>query len=292
MTDESCRLYLTADKPTATAAYEWLSQNYEDDGYAVALQEIDEKKQVFEASVYPLDQVDAIATRFEDWIARNASSFNLQRETFEDVDWVARSLEGLKPVHAGRISVHGHHDCDSIAPGRLKIEIEAGQAFGTGHHGTTSGCLLMLQQIMRSERPGRILDLGTGSAVLAIAAAKLAPASVLATDIDPVAVSVARQNIDLNGVASRVKCCTATGFAHPAIAAGAPYDLIVANILAGPLKKLAPEMARHVTAGGSILLSGILDEQRRSVIAAYSGQNFRHIRTIHLEGWSTIHLKR
>ncbi|TIW38925.1 MAG: 50S ribosomal protein L11 methyltransferase, partial [Mesorhizobium sp.] len=207
-------------------------------------------------------------------------------------DWVTRSLEGLKPVRAGRFFVHGAHDRRKRHSGELAIEIEAGLAFGTGHHGTTAGCLEMLEQVVRRERPRNALDLGTGSAVLAIAVAKLAHIPVLATDIDPVAIKVAAANAWLNHVKALVETVTARGFHHPIFAARGPFDLIVANILARPLMRLAPEMARHIALGGSIVLSGILDRQRDAVISAYVGQQFRHVRTLHREGWVTIHLKR
>ncbi|TIT58905.1 MAG: 50S ribosomal protein L11 methyltransferase, partial [Mesorhizobium sp.] len=160
-----------------------------------------------------------------------------------------------------------------------------------GHHGTTAGCLEMLEKVVRREHPRNALDLGTGSAVLAIAVAKLAHIPVLATDIDPVAVRVAAANARLNHVKGLIETVTAPGFHHPIFARRAPFDLIVANILARPLMRLAPQMAGHIALGGSIVLSGILDRQRDAVISAYVGQNFRHISTLHREGWVTIHLK-
>ena len=146
--------------------------------------------------------------------------------------------------------------------------------------------------VVRRERPGNALDLGTGSAVLAIALAKLARIPVLATDIDSVATKVAAENVRLNGVAHFVHAVTAPGFHHPAFALKAPFDLIVANILARPLMRLAPEMRHHLAPGGSLILSGILDRQRDAVVSAYVAQRFRHVRTTHREGWVTIHLKR
>src|SRR5690606_30118338 len=190
-----------------------------------------------------------------------------------------------KPVRAGRFLVHGAHDRDARRPGDIAIEIDAGLAFGTGHHGTTAGCLEMLERVARRERPRNALDLGTGSAVLAIALARLARIPVLATDIDPVAVRVAAENVRINEAAAYVATATAPGFHHSAFAAAKPFDLIVANILARPLMRLAPDMARHVAPGGSLILSGILDSQRRAVIAAYTGQRFRHAETLHREGW-------
>jgi ribosomal protein L11 methyltransferase len=188
--------------------------------------------------------------------------------------------------------VHGSHDRHRRRPGDLAIEIEAGLAFGTGHHGTTAGCLEMIEMVVRRDHPKNALDLGTGSAVLAIALAKLAHIPVLATDIDPVATRVAAQNVKLNQVSAYVETRTAPGFGDPIFRARAPFDLIVANILARPLMRLAPDMARSVKLGGSLILSGILDRQRNAVVAAYAGQSFRHVRTLWRGEWVTLHLKR
>ena len=188
--------------------------------------------------------------------------------------------------------MHGAHDRSRRQIGDIAIEIEAGLAFGTGHHGTTAGCLSMIADVLRRERPRNALDLGTGSAVLAIAVAKLARIPVLATDIDPIAVDVARDNVRLNQAQAYVRCETAPGFHHASFALAKPFDLIVANILARPLMRLAPQMAGHIAPGGSLILSGILDRQRDAVVAAYVGQRFRHVHTTHREGWVAIHLKR
>jgi ribosomal protein L11 methyltransferase len=150
----------------------------------------------------------------------------------------------------------------------------------------------MLESVVEAEHPKNALDLGTGSAVLAIALAKLAAIPVLATDIDPVATAVATANVKLNNASNLVETATATGFDHPVFAKRSPFALIVANILAGPLMEIAPDMAAHLQPGGSLVLSGILDRQHDAVLAAYTAQGFRHIRTLHLEGWVTIHLKR
>ena len=205
---------------------------------------------------------------------------------------MARSLEGLKPVRAGRFFVHGAHDRRQTPQRRIAIEIEAGLAFGTGHHGTTAGCLEMIEQVVRREQPRNALDLGTGSAVLAIAVAKLAHIPVLATDIDPVAVQGRRSQCAAQPRQALRRDGDGSGFHHPIFAARAPFDLIVANILARPLMRLAPDMARQSGSGGSLILSGILDRQRDAVVSAYVGQQFRHVATLHREGWVTIHLKR
>lgn len=286
------RLYFTTGKIEADRIFAAFETAFEDEGLPIAILEVDEDRDIHEVSLYADGDVDAVEARAEEILAGLGLSRPIAREPVPDIDWVTRSLEGLKPVRAGRFFVHGAHDRRKRHSGELAIEIEAGLAFGTGHHGTTAGCLEMLEQVVRRERPRNALDLGTGSAVLAIALAKLAHVPVLATDIDPVAIKVAAANARLNRVKALVETVTAPGFHHPIFAARRRFDLIVANILARPLMRLAPEMARHIALGGSIVLSGILDRQRDAVVSAYVGQQFRHVRTLHREGWVTIHLKR
>jgi ribosomal protein L11 methyltransferase len=213
-------------------------------------------------------------------------------DTLPETNWVAKSLESLKPVRAGRFNVHGAHDRARVAPNEIGIEIEAGLAFGTGHHGTTTGCLIAIDDLAKSRPIPTALDVGTGSGVLAIALAKRAKTRVVASDIDPVAVAVARDNVRLNGVAARVRTIVATGLGHRLIAAGAPYDLVVANILAGPLVQMAPAIARHLKSGGSVILSGLLNEQRRRVAAMYRTQGLTLSRAIVIGEWTTLVLKR
>jgi ribosomal protein L11 methyltransferase len=286
------RLFFTATGPAARRAYAAVEAAFEDDGLPLSIFEIDEAKDLHEVSVYADGDVGTIEQRLRAVLAETGDPIEIDCETLPDIDWVKQSLEGLKPVRAGRFLVHGAHDRFALRTGDIAIEIEAGLAFGTGHHGTTAGCLEMIAQVVRRERPGNALDLGTGSAVLAVAVAKLARIPVLATDIDPVATRVAAENVRLNQVQKLVETRTAPGFHHRIFAERAPFDLIVANILARPLMRLAPAMARHVTPGGSLILSGILQSQRDSVLAAYGGQKFRHVRTLPREGWATLHLKR
>lgn len=285
------RLHFITRKSEADLIFAAFEAAFEDEGLPIAVLEVDEDQDIHEVSLYADGDVDAVEARVKDVLAGLALSRPVERESLPDIDWVARSLEGLKPVRAGRFFVHGAHDRRKRHSGELAIEIEAGLAFGTGHHGTTAGCLEMLERVVRREHPRNALDLGTGSAVLAIAVAKLAHIPVLATDIDPVAVRVAAANARLNHVKALVETVTAPGFHHPIFGKRAPFDLIVANILARPLMRLAPQMADHIALGGSIVLSGILERQRDAVISAYVGQNFRHVRTLHREGWVTIHLK-
>ncbi|MFN4272748.1 MAG: 50S ribosomal protein L11 methyltransferase [Aliihoeflea sp.] len=286
------RLFFRADKPIAETLYALAETRFEDDGFPLAIFAADEEEIVHEVSVYVSDDIEAIESRLREIASEAGQQIQIDREILDDIDWVAKSLEGLKPVRAGRFLVHGGHDRASRRIGDIAIEIEAGLAFGTGHHGTTAGCLTMIDAVAKRERIRNALDLGTGSAVLAIAVAKLVHIPVLATDIDDVAVKVARENVRLNGVARLVETTTAPGFQHRSFRARAPFDLIVANILAGPLMKLAPDMAMHVAPNGSIVLSGILERQRAAVMAAYVGQSFRHVRTLHRDGWVTLWFKR
>lgn len=289
------RLHLSAEKLEAERIFELLERAFEEDGYALANMEIDEPARIYEVSLYAdgdEQEIAAIEERMADCLGSDAFGVGIGREVLPDVDWVAKSLEGLKPVRAGRFLVHGRHDRGAVRPNDIGIEIEAGQAFGTGHHGTTSGCLIMLEQLVRTRRPASVLDLGTGSGVLAIAAAKLAHCRVLATDIDPVATRVARANARLNGDAGLIRFETAAGFSARAFAEEGPFDLVVANILARPLMRMAPQIAANLASGGRVVLSGILATQRQMVLAGFRSAGLYHRRTLWRDEWVTMHLER
>jgi ribosomal protein L11 methyltransferase len=256
------RLSLTAAGPAARRAYAMLETAFEDEGYPLGILELDEAADLHEITLYVDGDAGPALARMRALLEAIVDPVEVRHEALPDIDWVAHSLEGLKPVRAGRFFVHGRHDREKRRPNDIAIEIEAGQAFGTG------------------------------SAVLAIGLAKLVRIPVLATDIDPIATRVAEANVRLNGMQALVKTRTATGFQHPVFARKGPFDLIVATILPRPLMRLAPDMARHLAPGGSLILSGILDRQRRAVLAAYANQRFRHLATLHREGWVTLHLKR
>ena len=225
--------------------------------------------------------------------AGNAAAKALRFERVAAKNWVRESLTGLAPVTAGRFSVHGAHDRARIPFNRIGIEIEAALAFGTGHHGTTRGCLLALDALCKS-RGGvamrRILDLGTGSGVLAIAAARALRQPVLATDIDGSAVRAARANAALNRAGSFVEVISADGVTAPKLRERAPYDLVLANILLRPLQRLAAPLTRLTAPGGRVVLSGLLASQANAAIAAYRGLALE--RRIDLDGWTTLVLVR
>jgi len=215
----------------------------------------------------------------------------LSFDTVEAKDWVKASLEDLVPVPAGRFVVHGAHDRARVTPNKRGIEIEAALAFGTGHHGTTRGCLLLLDHVLKARPPQRVLDLGTGTGVLAIAAAKALRRPILASDIDAPSVMVARENARLNGVGEFVQVIRATGFAAPEFATNAPFDLVLANILANPLRQLAGPMSRHLARGAFVILSGLLNHQAPAVRAAYRARGLVPVRHLKIEGWSSLLLR-
>ncbi|MCA1968173.1 MAG: 50S ribosomal protein L11 methyltransferase [Rhizobium sp.] len=286
------RLYVTTTEALAGEILDLMTVCFGEEDLAIATTEVDEKNDVWEASVYMLaDEEDAIRARLEDLFSADFANLEIQREVLPDIDWIAKSLEGLKPVRAGRFIVHGSHDRDKVRVNDLAIEIEAGQAFGTGHHGTTAGCLEVIGEVVRSRTVRNALDLGTGSGVLAIAVRKLKRVPVLATDIDPIAVAVAEGNARSNGIVEGIEFRVAPGFHSTAFGEYGSFDLIIANILARPLMKMAPQLVAHLAPGGSVILSGILASQRWKVIAAYNGAGLAHVRTIWRNGWVTIHLR-
>lgn len=210
-----------------------------------------------------------------------------------ETDWVAHVRRELAPVEAGRFFVYGSHDAERVPEKSIPLLIEAAMAFGTGHHGTTLGCLRAFDRLLeKGVHFASVIDVGCGTAVLAMAAARVFDTEILASDIDEVAVDVARVNVAANALDGRVRCLEATGFNHPAIAAAAPFDLIFANILMGPLIALAPEMARHAASGGHVILSGILNEQAASVIEAYARAGFNLVETEEIVDWTTLVLQR
>lgn len=210
-----------------------------------------------------------------------------------ETDWVAHVRRELAPVQAGRFFVYGSHDADQVPDGAEPLLIEAAMAFGTGHHGTTLGCLRALDRLLNAGVLCRnAADIGCGTAVLAMAAARVWPQPVLASDIDEVAVDVARSNVRANGLDGRVICLEAAGFDHPELRAAQPFDLVFANILKGPLIALAPDMAAHLQPGGHAILSGILNEQADEVIDVYASHGINLKQREEIVDWTTLTLSR
>ncbi|KKK60717.1 hypothetical protein LCGC14_3021570 [marine sediment metagenome] len=209
-----------------------------------------------------------------------------------ETDWVAHVRRELAPVEAGRFFVYGSHDADKVPEDCEPLLIEAAMAFGTGHHGTTLGCLRALDRLAGEGFHGKnVVDIGCGTAVLAMAAARIWPEPVLASDIDEVAVEVAQANVDANALTGRVTCVEAAGFDHPQLAQAAPFDLVFANILKGPLVALAPDMAQALQPAGYAILSGLLNEQADEVIEVYARSGINLVHRESIGDWTTLTLQ-
>ena len=257
----------------------------------VGVFEIEDGSGLWEVGGYflePPDQVmlEVLATAF------GAKPFALSE--LPEVDWVAHVRRELSPVDAGRFFVFGSHDAGKVPAWRVPLQIEATVAFGTGHHGTTLGCLKAFDRLLTEGwRPAKVADIGCGTAVLAMAAAATLPdALVIASDIDRVAVDVAEANVAINGLEGRVECLEAAGLDHARIKAAGPYDLVFANILKGPLIQLAPDIATHLATGGRAILSGLLSVQADSVIAAYLASGLVLNNRDDIGEWSTLVLQK
>jgi ribosomal protein L11 methyltransferase len=265
----------------ALAQADALESDMRFDALAVVVNETDEAKSLWEAVAYfesKEEAVDAHATLGGD----------ARIDAVPDVDWVRQSLQGLAPIAAGRFFLHGSHDRAIRRAGGIALEIDAGTAFGTGHHGTTAGCLLALEAILKKRKPRHMFDLGCGTGILAIAAARATGQPCLATDIDAEAVRVTHNNAALNGVGPRIRAATAPGLKHRTIAKHAPYDLIFANILARPLAQLAQGLAGILAPGGDLILSGLTRDQCRWIEACYRNHGLTRVNRILQGNWAVL----
>jgi ribosomal protein L11 methyltransferase len=249
--------------------------------------EEDEDRDIWRLDIYPAgdEEAEAFTQLLAAWSALQVAS-----QPLADADWLALALSGLPPVRAGRFFVYGAHDRGRIPANAVGLRIEAGAAFGTGHHGTTLGCLVAYDGLIKARRFGRVLDVGTGTGVLAIAAARTGARRAVGTDIDAVSVRIARENARLNQ--ARAAFVRANGLANRRVTASAPYDLVFANILARPLVRLARDIRRVLKPAGTAILSGLLRSQQRFVFAAYLSRGFRLKRRILRDAWATLVLER
>jgi ribosomal protein L11 methyltransferase len=256
----------------------------------VGVFEIEDGSGRWEVGAYFVDPPDQIVLALLA-AANGAQPFAVSE--LPEIDWVAHVRRELAPIEAGRFFLYGSHDADKVPEGRVALLIEAAVAFGTGHHGTTLGCLRALDRLVeRGFAPARVVDVGCGTAVLAMAAARVFPGTVLASDIDPVAVEVAAANARANGLEDRIMALEAAGFDHTELVARGPYDLVFANILMGPLIDLAPRMAEMTAPGGLAILSGLLTTQAEAVTAAYVARGFAPVEREDIGEWSTLVLRR
>lgn len=243
---------------------------------------IEEDERIWRIDAYPISDLEAGA------ITARLDGLAVSRVKLADADWIALSLSGLPPVVAGRFFVFGAHDAGRAPPNAVRLRIEAGAAFGTGHHGTTAGCLTAFDTLLKARRFAHVLDVGTGTGVLAIAAARTGSHRVVGTDIDGPSVRIARENAELNRASCRM--VRADGLGHRA--AQAPYDLVFANILARPLIGLAQDIHGALKPGGVTILSGLLRSQARRVRAAYLARGFRMVRRLDIDAWTTLTLEK
>lgn len=258
--------------------------------YGVGVFEVEDGTGVWEVGGYFLETPDDAGLALLA-MAFDAKTFVISE--LPETDWVAHVRRELAPVEAGRFFVYGSHDADKVPADCEPLLIEAAMAFGTGHHGTTLGCLKALDTLIEQGFHAKnCIDVGCGTAVLAMAAARIWPENVRASDIDQQAVDVAEANVKANNLEGRVTCLEAAGFAHDEIEAAAPYDLVFANILKAPLIGLAPDMAEFLAPDGYAILSGILNEQADEVISVYAENGIHLVSRTEIVEWTTLVLQK
>lgn len=287
MSESAVQIIARGPRAAAEAAAARLDADPLLEGATYSILEEDEDRGVWRIDAFPTtaDEVEGVAARL-----REEPGLVVTVEDLADADWLAMSLSGLPPVKAGRFFVYGAHDQGRAPVNAVRLKIDAGAAFGTGHHGTTVGCLIAYDALLKRERFERVLDVGCGTGVLAIAAALTGAAVAVGTDIDAPSVRIANENAKLNQAPARF--VHASGLNDQRVRAGAPYDLVFANILAPPLVSLAQDIKLSLRLGGVAILSGLLRTQERRVSAAYLSRGFRLERRIHRDAWSCLVLRR
>jgi len=287
MSDQAYQIIARGPRAAAEAAAEIVDADLMLEGATYSILEEDEDKGIWRIDAFPTS--DDEADRFTQ-VLTDAGGLKVTREVLADADWLAMALSGLPPVRAGRFFIYGLHDRGRTPASTVNLRIEAGAAFGTGHHGTTVGCLLAYDRLIKARRFRKVLDVGAGTGVLAIAAAKTGATLAVGTDIDRVSVRISRENATVNQ--TRARFVHASGLGHQLVARHAPYDLVFANILARPLVSLAQDIKGALKPGGVAILSGLLRTQERAVKAAYLSRGFRVQFAIRRDAWVALVLKR
>jgi ribosomal protein L11 methyltransferase len=287
MSDEAVQIIARGPRADAEAAAAALESDPATEALTFSILEEDEDHDVWRIDAFPTQDderpaISAVLSRFP--------SLRVTTEVLADADWLAMALSGLPPVRAGRFFVYGAHDRGLAPASTVNLRIEAGAAFGTGHHGTTVGCLLAFDELLKRRRFGRVLDVGCGTGVLAIAAARTGSPVAVGTDIDRISVRIANENATLNRAGARF--VHAAGLDHTEVRRDGPYDLVFANILAPPLVALSQDIKLALKPGGLTILSGLLRTQERRVLAAYLSKGFRLVRRLHRDAWATLVLQR
>ena len=287
MSDDALQIIARGPRLEAEAAARAIDADPALESATYSILEEDEDKDIWRIDAFPTstEEADGVAAAL-----RAFGKLKVVVEKLADADWLAMALSGLPPVRAGRFFVYGAHDRGRAPPNTVNLRIEAGAAFGTGHHGTTVGCLQAYNDLLKAHRYGRVLDVGAGTGVLAIAAARTGTPVAVGTDIDAPSVRISRENARLNKAKARF--VHASGLNHRDVRVAAPYDLVFANILAPPLVALSQSIKGALKPGGVAILSGLLRTQERRVLAAYRSKGFRLKRRIHRDAWATLVLTR